>query len=250
MTRYGSDKVSFFLINGLNVVGTLTEFDQRLEAKTEETHGLGDAWAEHTFIGVRDAEIQQSGFYDDAAGSANDALSSGPGSSAVLCYSLEGTASGAGFVAWSGGLQINYQRGPEKDALTKAKAGYKLGAGGLIEQGKTIWPYKQVAATGLSSGAAVDHGACSTGGAGYLQYNATAGECIVRLKQSPDGNSWADLFEFSKTASGHGAQRMATTGVIQRYTAVDFTTATATGSVGDLYAFVGLVRTATATGGS
>ena len=242
MTKYGSDQCSFFLVAGLDVVGTLTEFEDRREARTEETHTLGDAWAEHSFVGVREGEITQSGFYDDDAGSVHDVLSSGPGATNVLSYCLEGTATGKNFVGWAGGVQVNYHRIAERDALTKAKASYK--GNGPIEQGKTLFPYKAVGSTGRKN--TVDNLVSSTGGAGYLQYNASAGECNVRILHSSNDVAFADLIVFTKTASGHAGERITTTGSIKRYTAVDFTTASATGTIAALNAFVGLVRTSSA----
>lgn len=240
MTRYGSPDVSWFLIAGLDVVGTLTQFDDSREARTEETHTLGDAWAENSFVGVRSGEITQEGFYDDAAGSIHDALSSGPGSSNILSYCLEGTATGRNFVGWSAGVQVNYERQAQRDALTKAKAGYK--GNGAIEQGKTLFPYKAVGSTGRKN--SVDNGASSTnGGFGYLHYNASAGEANVRILHSSDDLSFADLIVFAKISSGHGAERVAVAGNIKRYTAADFTTASATGAIAALNAFVGLIRT-------
>lgn len=240
MTKYSAADVSWFLIAGQDVVGTLTEFDDRREARTEETHTLGDAWAEHSFVGLREGEITQTGFYDDAAGSIHDALSTGPGATNILSYCLEGTATGRNFVGWAGGVQVNYHRIAERDALTKAKATYHNV--GPIEEGKTLFPYKAVGTTGRKN--SVDNGASSTnGGAGYLQYNATAGECNIRIQHSSDDLSYSDLITFTKTASGHGAERITVAGTIERYTAVDFTTASATGNIAVLNTFVGLVRT-------
>lgn len=239
MSKYGSDQVSFFLVAGLDVVGTLTDFEDRREAKLERSDTLGDSWEEQAFVGVREGEISQNGFYDDAAGSVHDVLSSGPGATNILSYCLEGTATGKNFVGWAAGVQVNYQRQAQRDALTKAKATYR--GAGAIEQGKVLFPYKAVASTGRKN--TVDNLVSSTGGAGYLQYNASAGECNVRVLHSSDDLTFATLLTFTRTASGHSAERITTTGSIKRYTAADFTTATATGSIGALNAFVGLVRT-------
>ena len=187
MTKYSGADVAFYLIAGLNVVGTLTEFDDRREAKTERSDGLGDGWEEHAFVGVREAEITQSGFYDDEANSIHDALSTGPGTTNILAYCLEGTATGAEFVAYSGGVQVNYHRQAERDGLTKAKAGYR--PSGRVEQGIVLQTYKAVGTTGRKG--VVDLGATSTGCAAYLAYNASAGECNVRILHSASGGtSW------------------------------------------------------------
>jgi hypothetical protein len=238
--RYSSKDVSFFLVNGLDVVGTLTEFEDKREAKIERSDGLGREWEEHSFTGVRQAEITQSGFYDDAVGSVHDVLSSGPGATSVLCYCLEGTATGAEFVAWTGAVQVGYQRTAERDGLTKAKATYKNGD--TVEQGEVLHTYKAVGATGKTG--FIDLGATSTGLAGYLHYNASAGEANVRIMHSASAGtaSYSALITFTRTASGHGAERIYATGDVKRYVCADFTTATATGAIAALNAFVGIVR--------
>lgn len=248
MTKYGSDKVAWFLVGGLDVAGCLTEFTDSLEARTEESHGLGDSFVEHQFVGVKAAEIQQSGFYDDAVGSIHDVLSSGPGATNVLCYTLEGTATGANFVGWGGGVQVNYQRQIERDGLAKANAVYRNGPGGVVEQGKTVFTYKNVGAISASGGwlAQLDRGAASTGTfVGYLQYNydATAGEANIKLVHSASagGTSYSGLVTFTKISAGHGAERIAATGAVKRYVSAFFTTASATGDLTKLTAFVGLV---------
>lgn len=242
MVLYGGDKVSFFLIGGREVVGRLTDFDDRREARTEESHGLGAGWAETAFVGVREGEITQQGFYDDAVGSVHEALSTA-GATAVLSYCLEGTATGVNFVGWRGALQVNYERQQERDALTKARATYRTGEGAAVEQGKVIRTWKKWAATGNTTANMVDCVACSTaGGVGYLQHQAASGEAIIRLLHSEDGNAWDTLLEFTKLTSGYGAQAVPFAGSVNQYIAADYTTATATGKVGALTAMVGLVR--------
>src|SRR3990167_1019523 len=98
MSKFGSDKCSFFLIDGYDIVGTLTNFEDIHEAILEESHTLGDAWAEHSYVGLRQGTITQEGFYDDEALSAHDALSSGVSATGrIFNYCLEGTATGINF---------------------------------------------------------------------------------------------------------------------------------------------------------
>ena len=65
MAIRGSADVAFFLLGGYDILGTITQIDDRAEALLEETHALGDAWREQSFVGVRQSEISQDGFYDD-----------------------------------------------------------------------------------------------------------------------------------------------------------------------------------------
>ena len=85
---------------------------------------LGDLYEEHSFIGVRTATLSQEGFFEDGAGSAHEALTTGPGVSRVLCYGLEGSATGtgAGFEGWAGAVEVGWKARPARGGLTKALA--------------------------------------------------------------------------------------------------------------------------------
>ena len=245
MARRGSPDVAFFLVDGLSILGSLTEVEDSIEAGIEEGAVLGDLWNAPAFTGMRMATLTQDGFYDDAVGAAHDALSSGPGTARVLCYGPAGTATGAYFQGWESAMEVKYSRILTVGALHKAHGEYKTA--GAVESGKILRTYKAAGTTGASTGTPVDNGASASGAVGYLQYNATAGEANIRILESADNITYTAAFTFTKTASGHGAERLTTTGFIQRYTAVDVTTATATGSIGALNFFVGLYRGALTT---
>lgn len=241
MARRGSADVAFLLLGGYDILGTVTQIEDSLEAVVERSDALGDLWEEHSFTGVRRAEIGQEGFYDDAANSVHDALSTGPGVSRVLCYGIGGTATGAPFIGYEGAMQVNYHRVLSRGTLHKAVAAYR-GNGVVDQHGRIVRMYAVHTATGATTGTPLDGAASSTGGAAYLQYNATAGEANIRVLHSSDNITYATLFTFTKTASGRGAERLTTTGVIERYVAMDVTTASATGSIAALNTFVGLAR--------
>lgn len=245
MARRGSPDVAFFLIGGQSVLGALTEVEDSIEAVVEEGAVLGDLWTAPAFTGLRMAGITQDGFYDDVAGGVHDALSSGPGTARVLCYGPAGTATGAYFQGWESAMEVKYTRILNVGALHKAHGEYRTN--GAVESGKILRTYKVATATGASTGTPVDNAASASGAVGYLQYNATAGEANIRILDSADNITYAAAITFTKTASGAGAERITTTGFVQRYTAVDVTTASATGSIAALNFFVGLVRGALTT---
>lgn len=248
MSIYGSDKVGFFLLGGYNLVGTLTQFTDKLEAVTEETHTLGDSWREQAGVGVRHAEITQSGFYSDGANSAHEALMAGLGTSArVLCYTLEGNTTGKNFIGWEGAQQIDYTRVHTREELHKAEAVYR--SNGRVEQGKILYPLTSAGTSGGNTTAnGMDGTASSTaGGIGYLQITAltesTATGFAVDIMHSADNLTFTSYIGFA-LASGPTAERKSSTVALQRYTAVKWAGATATNPAHTF--FVGLVR-ATAT---
>lgn len=242
MARRNSAEVAFFLIGGYNVLGTLTTINDRVEAVLEEGHTLGEEWKEEQFTGVRMAELTQEGFYDDAAGNVHDALSTGPGVSRILTYGIEGTATGAAYENYEGAMQVNYERLFSLGTLHKARATYRNN--GTVERGKLVRTHKVHTATGATTGTPLDGAASSTGGAAVLQWQAATGEANIRMLHSSDNVTYATLFTFAKVdaTNGRGAERLTTTGVIERYTAYDATTATATGEITALTAMMGLYR--------
>ena len=240
MTRRGSKDVAFFLLSGLDLRGIMTQFDDNHSAALERTDVLGDEFEEHSFVGVRTAEIAQEGFFDDDPVAGHGILTTGPGVSRVLMYGIAGTATGAEFTGYASAVEVMFAEQAARGTLHKARASYRTG--GPVETGRVVRSYGAASATGPTD--PLDGGAASTGVAAYFAYNASAGEANVRLQHSASAGtaSYVDLFTFGKTASGNGAERQATTGTCLRYTRVDVTTATATGAVTALNYAVGLVR--------
>ena len=224
MTKRGSADVAFFTINGQSVLGTLTEFTEDRSAVLERSDTLADAWEEHTYAGVRMAELTQEGFYDDAAGSVHDALSSGPGISKVLTYGLSGNASGRNFTGWAGAIEVNYERIFSRDDFTKARATYKNN--GPVDNGNIILTERTVTASNTNIGTPWDSGVSTTGGVFYWQQTMATGvpELSARLRHSSDALSWASDC-FTASSSGTRGQRVVTTAVIERYVAVQWDTA-------------------------
>ena len=241
MAARSSKDVAFALVGGYDVLGSLTDLEDTRVAVLERTDALGDAWEEHTFAGQRSATLTQSGFFDDAAFAANQALVSGLGvNSRVAAWAIAGTATGAEFEGWAGAIETKFELHAARGELHKARAEYRNV--GPVELGRVVRSYGAAGATGASTGTPLDNGASSTGVAGYLLGNAAAGESNIRILDSADNITYATLLTFTKTSSGVFAERLTTTGAAQRYIAADITTASATGSIANLNLFVGLVR--------
>lgn len=244
MTIRGTVDVPFFLIGGYDLRGTLTDINMDWSAITEETHTLGDSWIENSYVGVRQANIQQSGFYDDDAGSAHEALSTGPGISRVLCFGLEGTATGAHFIGFNGAMEVNYRRIANRGVLHKAEAVYR--GNGQVDEGRIIRTLKVATASGTSSGTPVDNGASSTGFAvGYLQSQRVdaIGNVVAKLQHSSDNVTFADLLTFAAvTSAAPSGQRVVSAATAaERYVIGDWVFATA--AVGASWTFfLGLAR--------
>lgn len=245
MTLRGSKDFSLFLLNGYDLLGTITEIEDKTEGVIINMGPpFGQSDDVHAFTGVRMMELSQKGYYDDGAGSAHETLSTGPGRSRVLSYCYNGTAPGVEFTGYAGALQVDYKIAAKRGDLHRAEANYK--GAGPIEQGVVIRPSKVTTASGNTTGAAIDNGASSiAGGAGYLQVKRLdgIGTLTVKLRHSPDNLTFTDLYTFAgnTSAASPTAQRTSASGPIQRYVAADWSFATGTPSASAEF-FVGLVR--------
>lgn len=248
MANYGPDQVALLLYGGYDLtIGIITTLTDKQEAILERTNGLGAAWEAHAYTGVRKAEFELEGFYDDATGSIHEALGSPPGSASgprVWCLGVEGTATGADFVGYTGALQPTYERLAVRDELTKIKAGFK--GTGEVRQGRIVRMLSSATASGASTGTPLDNSASNTsGGVGFLQVTdfsgwGAGGAVTVSLVHSADNITYANLLTFASATAEHRGYSQAVTGAIQRYVAANWT---ASGATGNIRFFAGLART-------
>lgn len=223
MAKFGSKDCAFFLIDGYSVLGTLTQFSDTTEALTEEVTALGDEWVEMEFVGNKQANISQQGFYDDASNSANDALVSSNGTARVLCYGLEGNTAGKHFVGYAGAMQATYERTATRKEFHKANATYQ--GSGVVEQGVILHTLAAVTADGDTEDDSLDNTAATeSGGAGYLQVtDLTLGgydNITVTIEDSSDDTTYADLVSFTAVTTAPDAERKTVSGDVGRYLAV------------------------------
>ena len=246
MAKYGSDKAQLALINGYDILSSLTSWTDKREAKIEETHTLGDSWVEQTYTGVRSAEWTQEGFYDDGVNSAHEALSANLSTSKVLVFGVEGNTTGKEFVGFTGALQIDYERIVSRGELHKAKATYK--GNGQVDQGKILHPLQGRTASGNTTAGAIDFGTSNvSGGAGYFQltsFSSGAGTTalLAKIMDSPDNLTFTSRMAFTAASAAPLAERKSTTVAWQRYAAVKWSGASGDGAPASCIFFVGLAR--------
>lgn len=226
MAKYGSDQVAFLLIDGYSLLGTVTQFSDGKEALTEETHTLGDAWVENEPVGLKKAELSQSGFYDDASLASNAALVTGYGVSRVACYGVAGNVKGRKMTGFQGAMQTTFKRVMTRGELHKCDASY-LG-NGQVDEGVLLHEHAaETSATGNTEASSVDNAASSAAGAiGYLQVSALAlggyTNVVVKVRHSADNVTFADLITFTAVTAAPAAERATVAGTINRYTAASW----------------------------
>ena len=244
MAKRGSSDASLLLVDGYNLIGSATEFSEKREATFDDTTALGDTFMTQGFADLKKFTLSQKGFFDDAAGGSNEALSAMSGANRLVCYGLSGNAIGRAMTGFSGTVQHSYERVAAIGKFTRANAEY-LG-NGQMDDGRIVQALGAVTAAGDSKTSKLDNTTSSaSGGAAYLQVPAVVlggyTSWTVKLVHSADGTTWADLATFTAVTAGPSAQRVAVSGTVNRYVAATWTL-NGTGTSPSLTFLVGFAR--------
>ncbi len=231
MTRYGSPDVGFILQGGRSLLADLTTHSIDREAMTEDTTVLGDGDEQHAKVGINAAKIKQEGLFDDGTDRINDALVGL--TEEIACAGDAGNALPAAGVARpcvgiKGQIQVDYERITNRGELHKAAASYK--ANGIVEECVLLHPHvAETSDPGDTESNSHDNAASSAaGGAAYLQVSAlTLGgftNLQITIRDSADDIAFLDHADgaFAAVTTAPSAQRIALTGTIRRYTAIDW----------------------------
>ena len=224
MTVADSSTVGFFLIDGKDCRGVTTEIrDPGLEWHTKEMLFLGQSLKSKPLTGVSSCDIEQTGAFDDAAGTVHLLLKT-RADDRVLSWAPLGNTIGKEF---RGALcdQVAYNPSElELDGFVMAGAKYSCTK---HDTGLILADHVARGAAGDTKATYADFGAAATlGGVAYLELtDLTLGgytNIVIKVWHSPDHSSWAELASFTaKTAVG--AQRLAVaTNPIERYRAVSW----------------------------
>ena len=220
MAKYGPSSVGYFLVGGNSLAGVLSDVTYKTLTTTEETTALGDSWREQTPMGVRSAELTQSGWFDDAANSSVAAFVGKETTSQVVTLAPAGSTAGSKATGFAGAFGAEVDRVVEKEGLHKLNVTYT--AAGAIEDGKILEALGARTTSGNS--ASLDNSASSANGAsGYLQITAVSGTSptlALTLQHSTDDTTFTTLASFTMAGS-IGAERITATGTVNRYVRVN-----------------------------
>ncbi len=225
MGKKSSADVGFLLIDGMNVLGETTKLEYNIEAITEESHGLGTDWAEHSYFGIKKLDLSQEGFYDTKEASTNEALCGKSGANRLICFGLDGNHPGLGFVGFEGITQINFKRIASRGELHKANAEY--GGAGQADEGIILHPHIARTADGDTEADAADNGAATAeGGAAYLQVSELdlkdfTGATVTILHKTKTGQ-WEPLVTFSDVTAAPAMERKVVTGSVKQVLAASW----------------------------
>lgn len=168
--------------------------------------------------GERNGSIAFTSWFNKATGQAHPVLSALPRTDVIAMYGRGASIGSPG--AACQGVQVDYNPNRAPDGMlsfttTVSSDGYGLEWGEQL----TAWMRTDTTAT---NGTGYDGGASSSNGAQfYLQANGVVGTSVtVKIQDSADNSSWADLSGAAFTAVLAGAvsaQRIAVTGTVRRY---------------------------------
>lgn len=216
MAQYGSSQVAFFLIDGYDLIGYASLFNDEIEALTEVTTVLGDAWADYSSVFVSRFAFGQTGFFDDAANASNAALvAAGQGASRVVCYGVEGNTNGKRFEGLQGPVQSKVTRLPAIAGLHKLNTEFK--GSGRHDGGHILHAHAvEAGATGNTQATSADFATNSRALAQPIQSVGTGNPATIVTLGNPLGLAVghvivANIAGTSTTPSINGVQTLTVT---------------------------------------
>lgn len=243
MAKYGGNNAGFFLVGGYSLLGETTSLRDRVLGELALTHALGDGWEKSSSTGVRQAELESAGFYDDAADKINAALAGREDVNQVVCWNYTGNTVGKKFNGAEGAFGGVYDRQASIPGLHKAAGQWRV-AGQVDSDGVILHAQAAETATGNTEGADSQDNSVSSanGGAGYLQVSAISGTGATfdgKVRHSADDITYADLITFAQVvlADARKAERKTVTGTVNRHLATSWTIAGTGPSVTPLIGF-------------
>lgn len=244
MAKYGSSSWSVLLVDGFNLLSAkLKGVTYKIEAKQEDSTGMGDAWEEHLPSGQKVATFSQDGaFFDSDTDGIHDAMEGQQATARVLVCAPFGNTLGAKFIGARGLYGQAYEVLGQVGGLTKANVTYTV-SGRLDANGEIVQPLATKTADWNTKtlGTPVDSGASSANGAvGYLAVSACTGftNFVGKLRDSADNVTYADLVTFTDNVAAPFAEAVEVAGTVDRYLSFDGNV-TGTGSI---TVFAGLAR--------
>lgn len=218
--------------NGTDVSSYLTSVGADATADVADISGLGSG-AKSYVAGLKDATLALDGIFYGAAGESDEILAAALAGVVVACWLPQGD--GFGNVCYGlNALETAYGPTTSLDDAGKFTAAAQAQNG--LERGVVLHALGAEVATG--NGAAHDNAAATTaGGAAYLQATAATGATVIKVQDSADNVTFADIATFTSFAA-RTKERIAISGTIRRYTRESRLTVPVGGST----YFVGLTR--------
>lgn len=220
-------------IQGYDLSSLLTSVAPDMSTDVAEISGLGSTDKSYV-AGQNDATLALDGIFDGAANQTDEVLEAALGvSPCVVCWLPQGDGFGKTVYGFSA---IETAYGPTTSIDDAGKFTAAMQSSVSAERGVILHALGAEVTTG--DGTAHDNGAATTaGGAAYLQATAATGATVIKVRDSADNVTFADLVTFTSFAA-RTKERVAISGTIRRYTREN----RATVPVGGSTYFTGLTR--------
>jgi hypothetical protein len=177
-----------------------------------------------TYIpGLKDTTLSIEGYYDGAVSAVDEVLSAAlittPTGLASYCPYGDNAVGDVVYTLLS--IETSYEINTDVGDVAQISCEMQAGSNGRYARGNLLHLMQAEAAGGQS--VSFDNGAQSTNGGGLVVQVSAATTLSIKLQDSADNLTWADVGSPIVTASGRAAVRLEVTGTIRRYTRVLWT---------------------------
>ena len=215
-------KDSVLLMGKYGMTGYLQSIEPSKKRAKADTSVLGLAY-ETSIPGQTSGMLKCKGFADYAVGASHEAVAAYLGGSAIpATFTAPGTAVGDFAILING--YVDSQTEPA-DMGSAVGLEFEITNTEGLDYGKLFEPLSVVSVT--ANGTAVDNAAASTNGwSANLHVTAASGttpSLVVKLQDSADNSSWADVATFTTVTSTPSYEHKSGTGTLRRYARLQWT---------------------------
>lgn len=138
MSKYSAPEFALFLVDGYNLIASLSEsVTMGKESITEQTNPFGVTSEEHTPINMEKGILEvNGGYFDPTADALHHQAAVAIGVSRIVCAGIEGNIIGKHFIGFEGALDTKYEIQDQRDNLTKANVSYLVS--GAVNEGAIV----------------------------------------------------------------------------------------------------------------
>jgi hypothetical protein len=200
-------------VNGYDLSEYLKTASTNASADTADASAFGDAAKVYVPL-QRDATFQADGMHQSGTATIDGVLSTALGvDGAEVTHFPAGDAIGASGYALQG-IDTSHDVSSPVDDVVKCSMSLQSVVGVEIVTSHRAWASGTAAGTATTVDGAV---ATTTGRLGYLHAQVTGGTLTVKIQDSADDSTYADIVSFT-AVSGTASERIAAAGTTRRYT--------------------------------
>lgn len=204
-------------VNGRDLSAYLHSATVAATADTAETTCFGASYKSY-ISGTKDGTISAEGYFESSTGSVDPTLNTALGASTQSLWTVypqgESAIGSASFHAQA--VETSYSASMPVDGVVSVSA--EAQSSSSIEAGVCLHVLG-AESTGTTNSASYDGSASSTAGASAILHCTaiTASSAVVKIQDSADNSSFADIITFTSITTAGSSERVAITGTVRRY---------------------------------